>query len=121
MIMEQVFTIHKMQRVIEKKKTIWALESQNGNEADNVESSSRPKALLNFCKKHPSGEYRITTPSQKIYILCYIGETWRLFPKGEGGVSTHSSLKRALTALQESYLTHIEQFQIAIPENEESR
>lgn len=113
--MEQIFTIHKTQKIIKKKRSVWMWEGQDGN---NAESTSRNKAVRNFIRNHPRKRYEFTLPNGLKCVLQENNGRW-LFIVGNKVMPRTSLTKATNSFLNSDYLIGVESLQIAISEGKE--
>lgn len=108
--MEQIFTIHKTEKVMKRTKTVWTLEGQDGNS----EYTSRTKVIIAFCREHPDDIIRVfSTTSDFDYTLSKTDGKWMLAPnKGGKSPIKPTSLLYAVRTLLSLQPADMENFNI---------
>jgi len=121
MSIEQVYTIHKAEKII--KRPVWMLEGQDG---ENTEFTSRTKVIWGFFRQHQTDEYLIILPDKSHILLEKEDDGWTITsitPTGNRvGFSQYTSLTRAMNALARgAYFIHARGFTITLPKGERGK
>ena len=110
-------TFRRREKTTTRTRMVWAADSQDGRET--YERTSRTKAALAFCRKHPDKDFTFTFPPTDeanhptIVLLGKDEDRWAIKTSHNVVMSRHGNLPNAISALFGNF-PFVEEFQIAL-------